>query len=234
MTLHSLAAALSFATIAFAAGLETKYSIKVEDKPPGSSIEVPGDFFGFGFETAFLPHFDNDFSENMVNSIGDRMGKPLVIRIGGTSGDLVQVDPDQKEATECIAGEGCPHSSKDTFSLGESYFDGFKRFKKAHMTIQAPIRPKLSLDSKNWTDASLDYVRRAYTALGKDRVAAIALGNEPDYYDYDEEKYIARAQQLENVITKGLKLEGDDRRIFQLGEIPDGVIEKKRGYKYDL
>lgn len=159
------------------------------------------------------------------------MSKPLIIRIGGTSGDLVQFSENQTEATHCVGPSNCPHSSKDTFILGKSYFDGFELFPKAHMTFQAPIYPKKG--DYEWIEEAMEYVRRAANALGKDRIAAIALGNEPDYYEYGQQKYISRSLELEQRIIKDLKLEGDDQRIFELGDIPDSVIEK-RGGKWGL
>lgn len=62
--------------------------------PPSVSESVaivPGDFVGFGFEIAFLNSYDNEFSNNLVNSVAARMGKPPVIRIGGTSGYVFTV-----------------------------------------------------------------------------------------------------------------------------------------------
>ena len=90
------------------------------------------------------------------------------------------------------------------------------------MTFQAPIYPKLEL--KDWVNRSLDYVQRASEALGKDRIAAIALGNEPDFYYYSEKDYIARALELEKVIIQKLGLTGDARRIFELGDIPNEAL----------
>jgi hypothetical protein len=58
---------------------------------------VPGDFVGVGFEIAFLNSYDNEFSNNLVDSLASRMGKPPVIRIGGTSGYIFTVSPCQKK-----------------------------------------------------------------------------------------------------------------------------------------
>lgn len=200
------------------------YTLHIDTTTPDSAVTVPADFFSFGFETAFLNHFSNDFSQNLVNSVGSRMSKPMILRVGGTSGDLVRFNKSQTEPTHCEGPFQCPHSSKNTYTLGPSYFESFKWFNKTQMTFQAPIYPKEQPD--NWTIASMDYIRNAAKALGKDRIAGIALGNEPDYYKYDMKEYISRALELEGKIIKELGLKGAERSIFELGDIPNSVIKK--------
>ncbi|KAJ5091704.1 hypothetical protein NUU61_006574 [Penicillium alfredii] len=231
-------------------------SVSAQPIAPAGSVKVPADFFSFGFETAFLHHFNNNFSDNIVASVGARMGKPLIIRIGGTSGDLVSIDPHLSNATKCVKGPGCPIDSRATFELGPSYFETFKLFPNATMTIQAPISPyqeknkdgskrEAKMDAphgadmtndkhkkpeyapEDWMDQSLEYVKLAYEALGPKRVAGIALGNEPDYYNYGPEEYTRRALALQKRIIDELHLEGDDRRIFEIGDIPNSVIVKR-------
>jgi hypothetical protein len=53
---------------------------------PPNAFEVPADFPSVGFETAFLPGYNNSFSDKLVASLASRMAAPPVIRIGGTSG----------------------------------------------------------------------------------------------------------------------------------------------------
>lgn len=210
-----------------------KYKLSIEAKAPDSALNVPADFFSFGFETGFFDKFNNPFSENIVESVGKRMGAPIILRIGGTSGDLVSYKESQDEATVCVDGPSCPHSSKDTFSLGPSYFKAFGAFKDAHMVIQAPIYPKQN--KTDWLNRTMDYVTQATKELGQDRLAAIALGNEPNWYDYDQDTYISRALQVEKAVIKKLGLKGDDQRIFELGEIPNAMLNKaKRSYTYSL
>ncbi|KAJ5082640.1 hypothetical protein N7532_011683 [Penicillium argentinense] len=209
------------------ADLPPHYTLQIQPTAPDASMEVPADFFSFGFETAFFNHFENDFSENLVHSINSRMSKPLVLRIGGTSGDLVQFRESQSEAAVCQGAKGCPFSSENTFVLGPSYFNAFKRFEGTHMTFQAPINPKK--ESEDWIRESMDYVRHAAETLGHDRITGIALGNEPDYYAYGLEKYISRALLLEKKIIDDLGLKNESRRIFELGDIPNSVIKRDVG-----
>ncbi|KAI9924217.1 hypothetical protein MW887_007167 [Aspergillus wentii] len=214
--LSPIAISILFAALVKAQNHTHHRTIHIPSSAPDSAVAVPEDFFSFGFESAFLPNFNNDFSDNVVNSVGSRMSKPLIIRIGGTGGDLVLVNDDLKNATKCIAGPSCPKSSKDTFELGPAYFDGFKRFQKAAMTIQAPI------GDKNYTmENTMAYIRHAWEALGQDRVAAIALGNEPNFYDYGVQEYVNRALNIMGNVTEEFNLKGDAAKIFQAGEISD-------------
>ena len=180
-------------------------TLSVPTSRPSDAAAVPADFVSFGFESAFLNDFANDFSENLVGSAAKRSGKPAVIRIGGTSGDKFLFDPNQSAIKVCVDGE-CPIGSNAQYILGPSYFDGFKSFPDARMTIQAPLGANVN------TSLSLEYVRRAYQARGAEGVAAIALGNEPNFYD-TAKKYADDAKALANNITKDLKLK--DKRIFE-------------------
>lgn len=198
------------------------HNVTVPKTTPKDAETVPADFFGFGFESGLVPHYNNTFSENVVNSIASRMSKPLVIRIGGTSGDNIYFDRNQKNGTYCKSGPECKKNSLDTFYIGPDYFDTFKRFKKASMSVQAPIGKDFDLEN------SVAYVHEAYKALGKDRVAAIALGNEPNWYHPDDknaiEDYVKHAVDVENHIVKNLTLKGDDSHIFQVGEIASQAV----------
>ena len=187
---------------------------------PSGAAQVPADFVGFGFETAFLNDYDNTFTENLINSIQQRVSPPIIIRIGGTSGDRVTIDPGQSEVKVCVAGD-CPVGSSASYILGPSYFNGFTAFPNQHMTFQAPMGPTV-----NFT-GSLDYVKRAYAALTAARTTAIALGNEPDSYssqynvNYTIQDYVTDALQLENRIESGLGLD-NSTRIFEVLELADG------------
>ncbi|KAJ5297153.1 uncharacterized protein N7443_008046 [Penicillium atrosanguineum] len=206
-----LLAPLGFGTLVYA---NTYLTVSIPTSSPSRAVAVPADFFSFGFEAAFLPKFANDFSENVVNAIGSRMSKPLIIRVGGTSGDLLRIKEDLTMATHCFAGPGCPDNSKDSFYIGPSYFDGFKRFQNATMTFQAPMGREMDILH------TMAYVKNAWNALGKDRVAGIALGNEPGYYHHwTAKQYVTRALEVEDAITKEFNLSGDAASIFEVGDI---------------
>ena len=74
------------------------------------------------------------------------------------------------------------------------------------------------IDTPNLDDLARGgfHFTRAYSAIGADRVDAIAIGNEPDTYDngtgqYTPEDYTRAALGLERLIVKTLNLPGYSR-----------------------
>ena len=103
-------------------------TVSVPPSAPSEAVQVPRNFIGFGFETAFLNNYCvGEFSENVVNSVAKRLGEPLIIRVGGTSGDRFAYDRNQAEIAVCTGGD-CPIGSSASYTFGPSYFDGFKCF----------------------------------------------------------------------------------------------------------
>lgn len=191
-------------------------SVTLPSSAPANAPEPPADFIGFGFETAFINEYANEFSENLVNNIANRVGAPVIIRVGGTSGDRIEFDPNQSEDKVCVSGD-CPIGSSASYILGPSYFDGFKAFPNQHFTFQAPMGNNVN------TSGSLAYVTRAWQAIGASRVAGIALGNEVNAYggSYSAQKYVNDALALEKSITGALGL-SSNTRIFEVVDSTDG------------
>ena len=197
----------------------TAKTLDITSTAPSSASIAPGDFVGYGFETAFLNNYASiPFSQNLINSVAKRIPGPITIRIGGTSGDRFEFDPNQSEIKVCIDGE-CPVGSSASYIFGPSYFDGFAAFPDQKFSFQARMGPELNVT------ASLEYVRRAYEVLGEERTAGIALGNEPDIYDdqynvtYTVEGYVRDGLDLEERIVEALALDEDAAKIFQIAEL---------------
>ncbi|KAK6189671.1 hypothetical protein LQW54_013034 [Pestalotiopsis sp. IQ-011] len=208
MHYSSLPICLSFIyTAANAIALEP--GAKSDDAPV-----VPKDFVGFGIENAFINNYANDFSNNLIASIGARMGATPVLRVGGTSGDKFFYDPSQTEDKICLEIEDsdCPAGSDASYSLGPSFFDGFAGFPSAKINIQAPLNATVNLTM------TLAYVTQAWEKAGADRVDAIALGNEPEWYDATAEKYVNDALEIQAAIIEALNLTGDARKIFEAAD----------------
>ncbi|KAJ3495381.1 hypothetical protein NLG97_g3435 [Lecanicillium saksenae] len=202
-------------------------TLDVPATQPQNAAVVPKDFVGFGIESAFLPNFDNEFSANLVSSLASRMGKPPVVRVGGTSGDRFQYSPTQKEAKVCLKPP-CK-SSGGTFLLGPSFFESYERFKDARTVIQAPLENPINVTN------TLDFVRLAWKHLdnGK-RVATIALGNEVEYiYKKDAASYVNAALSLQSSIVKNLNLSGNAAKIFEAGNIASGSLSRGDSYHID-
>lgn len=188
--------------------------------PPFNAIIAPPDFVGFGFETAFINHYANDFTQNLLGSVAKRMSAAPVIRIGGTSGDRLLFDENQEEVKVCIAGD-CPIGSSATYLLGPSYFDGFESFQDFRMTFQAPLGPTLNISN------SLNYVQQAYERLGDERLVAIAVGNEPNFYSgqydvyYTHEHHVFDSKIMMHAISAALSFNETfgDKRMFEVLDI---------------
>ncbi|KAK8132358.1 glycoside hydrolase family 79 protein [Apiospora kogelbergensis] len=191
-------------------------TLQVPGTKPTDAAAVPADFLGLNIESAFLNNYANTFSQNLVSSLASRMAAPPIVRVGGTSGDEFVFDPAQPESQikVCVEGE-CPNGSAASYKIGPAFFEGYKAFPDARITIQAPQGPRV-----NGTLVR-EFVRRAWdarAAAGLDprtNVEAIALGNEVEFYDHDVQKYVKDALELEDIIIKELELEGNERRIFE-------------------
>ena len=191
---------------------------------PPDAVQVPADFVGFGFETAFLSNYAvGTFSENLINSVAKRLSVSITIRIGGTTGDRIRrLAPNQQEDKICVEGD-CPVGSDATYTLGPSHFEAFKRFQNQRMTFQVPMGPDVNINQ------SVEYAKRAYNALGADRVAGIALGNEVDIYNsqhddpYTISDYTRDATALQTALTSALHL--PPSRIFEVLNLasPEGA-----------
>ncbi|KAH6635765.1 hypothetical protein F5144DRAFT_155425 [Chaetomium tenue] len=194
-----------------AAGQATVTSTRAIALPtarPSNAFEVPPDFPSVGFETAFLAGYNNSFSNKLVESLASRMAVPPVIRIGGTSGDLITFNPGQAEPAHCTETVK-PCDSRATFVLGRKYFEVFSHFyQSARFSIQAPLG-----DGEPNRTNIVAYVKRAYDALGgAARVNAIAIGNEVNWYhkkQYDAAEYVADAKVAKDAITSALELGSD-------------------------
>ncbi|UNI23789.1 hypothetical protein JDV02_009587 [Purpureocillium takamizusanense] len=200
-------------------------SISIPPTKPDDAIVVPKDFVGFGIESAFLNNFANDFSENLVSALAARMSAPPVMRIGGTSGDYFLFDAHQKEDKVCFHGKCGSHDA--SYLLGQSFFDGYKRFKDARFIVQAPLGNPIN------TTNTLAFVTRAWKNLdGGRRVQAIALGNEVEFiYRAGAKAYVDAALSLQASIVKELKLQGGAANIFEAGNTASGTVTGNKLYQ---
>lgn len=93
------------------------------------------------------------------------------------------------------------------------------------MTFQAPLNTPLNMSN------TLDYVTRAYAALGADRVNAIALGNEVQKYFRDSaDDYVKAAKKMMANITEALNLSGDSQKIFEVVDSFSNAVETHKSW----
>jgi hypothetical protein len=200
-------------------------SLTIPSSMPSSAVHVAPNFVGFGIESAFLSNFDNQFSANLVTCLADRLSEPPVIRVGGTSGDTFHFNAIMHEPKTCVSGP-CG-SSKGQFVVGTSFFDGYRRFPNAIMTIEAPMENPVNKTN------TLMYVTNAWEALGNgSRVASIALGNEVELiYRQGPQQYVQAALELQGDIVDALGLKGSDARIFEAGNTATGTVQHNSSYQ---
>lgn len=77
-------------------------------------------------------------------------------------------------------------------------------------------------------DASAQFVKLAYEALGAERIQAIALGNEVENYAHTPEAYNDMAKKLEDKIISVLGLKSDQTRIFEVLDLGSGSMTALR------
>lgn len=192
-------------------------TLSVPATPSSNSFIVPGDFIGLGFDGGSINDYANQFSQNLVDNVADRIPGPIILRIGGTTSDRLTYDPNQEVPVQCV-GRKCPAGSGVRIIVGPSYFEGFKAFPNQLMSIQAPMGPEL-----NDTNI-IDFMTLAYEALGSDRLAAVALGNEPDLYQkdyhrrYTAAEYANDAKIVEQIVQQALNL-SESEVIFEAPDI---------------
>ena len=71
-----------------------------------------------------------------------------------------------------------------------------------------------------------EYVTRAYKAIGADKVAAIAIGNEvaKAHYEATPGDYVKAVKQVEQIVTNALNLNGQER-IFEVLDLADHQVD---------
>jgi hypothetical protein len=210
-------------SLAYVVSCNAVRDVQIPVTKPDDAVAVPPDFFGFGIESAFINNFDNDFSENLVDSLAARMSKPPIIRVGGTGGDRVRLNPGQGQDKVCVE-EPC-NSSETNYTLGPSFFHGYRRFKSAEVTIQAPINNPINITN------TVSFVWQAWNNLNQGkRVAAIALGNEVEFIYDTVGSYTKAALELQASIVKNLSLSGDAAKIFEAGNTASGSVRNNNYY----
>lgn len=192
----------------------TAVNVPLSLEAPKNAVQAPGNFVGFGFETAFINDYANTFTVNLLKSVSKRLDTAPIIRIGGTSGDRVTFDENQQQVKVCIEGD-CPIGSSASYILGPSYFDGFKYFNDFGLTFQAPLGPVLNISN------TAIYVSRAYEQVNKDNLVAVAIGNEPNLYPgqynikYTLDQYVNGSKTIMDHVSKTLDFD-DGARMFEV------------------
>jgi hypothetical protein len=93
-----------------------------------------------------------------------------------------------------------------------------EKFKDAHFTIQAP----LSAEEPYINETNiLAYVQGAIEKMGIERVNAIALGNEVQWYEPDAKTYVDHYNQMQEIIRGAIGSPSEDGKLFTALDTPD-------------
>ncbi|KAF2637824.1 hypothetical protein P280DRAFT_551970 [Massarina eburnea CBS 473.64] len=204
---------------------------------PQDAYEVPANFPSVGFEHAFLPGFNDDFSSNLIEDLAGRMDDKPIIRVGGTSGDIIKYNPDQTEPHVCLQDghsitgpdifNNCSHQS--TFILGPHFFDAFtQRYKSARISIQAPLDPIHSDNLPNKTNV-VSFIKQAYKSVGADRIDAIAIGNEVNFYEKDGLSYVKDGLEAAKYIKQEVQEVSNSSAATPIWELLNTAWEVSHG-----
>lgn len=181
--------------------------------PAGAGHVVDPSFTAFAFEVAsFYNHsFDangnpNKFVQNLIQGILDRTGGTPILRVGGTSGDLGSYDANLKGPTFRPATEGGPAFDPPYQRLGPSWFNAFKNFPGAKFVFMVPLR-------QDNLPNTIEYAREGLAIIGN-RLDALEIGNEPDFYPkFNMKMYVDRFVKFEKALVAAFP--SLDRKIFQ-------------------
>ncbi|EME42105.1 glycoside hydrolase family 79 protein [Dothistroma septosporum NZE10] len=186
---------------------------------PGASRPVDKSFPGLAFETSSFYSYamkdgqPNTFSQNLISAIFSRTGGTPILRVGGTSGDHGHYDASQKDPVNFPATTTGPHFDKPYLVLGPSYFQAYNSFPNARFLFMVPHEQVyLGLQPVSNT---IEWARQGLAVIG-DRLDALEIGNEPDFYSQiTQQKYIDSSLKIQTALQKEFPELLTDRPIFQ-------------------
>lgn len=160
----------------------------------------------------------NIFSRNLIDTIAERTGTAVHIRVGGTSGDKAAYVPTQNTSIVLPSGAK-PGSIPDGITLGPAWYEGFASFPGVQWTYMAHL-------ALNGTDAENNAIAATREALKYIRhdLEALEVGNEVDLFpgrvrpaNYSVEDYIREWKNYTTAINDQVLAgtEYADSRIFQ-------------------
>ena len=94
------------------------------------------------------------------------------------------------------------------------------------MSFQIPL--SASVNSSNIQD----YATRAYEALGADRLAAVAIGNEVAAKNYESTAadYVKAVKNVEQIVIKALNLSGNSEKIFEVLDLASNQVDSQKQF----
>ncbi|KAI1636493.1 glycoside hydrolase family 79 protein [Biscogniauxia mediterranea] len=156
--------------------------------PTAESLEVgqPQEgFVSYSIEFSSFPDFagnkshPNEFSNNLLDNIGNLTGTKPYIRVGGNTQDFAIYNPNLTVALNGTYNLTRSADYPTTIEIGPSFFESYTTWPDVKFSHGFNLGG--NNDSRRW-DTLLQTVPLACKALGKERLYAWEYGNEPDLY----------------------------------------------------
>ena len=195
--------------------------------PPATSVPIDRSYLGLMVETtswaryASTP-FSVDLIQNIINKTG---GVPMIIRVGGTSGDQAIYNASQKEANHWLYDKPTD-GLLVPISLGQDWLAGFSKIPGARYILEVPL-------ANSSVKETVDFTREVLKGIKPESLEAIEIGNEPNLYDtqtyrgqtkrpkpYTVAEYVGEFLKYSNAISSNVSL--PSRTIFHAGTLADG------------
>ncbi|KAI0006289.1 glycoside hydrolase family 79 protein [Xylariaceae sp. FL0662B] len=158
-------------------------------------------FVSFSIEFSSFPDFagnktnPNEFSNNLLNNLGNLTGTKPYIRVGGNTQDFAIYNPDLNIALNGTYNLSRSVDYPTTIEIGPSYFESYGTW--PNVKFSHGFNMGGNHDDRQW-ETLLQTAVLACKALGKDNLYLWEYGNEPDLFstavrtsNYNESDYVA-------------------------------------------
>ncbi|MEA2186983.1 MAG: hypothetical protein QOK16_1994 [Solirubrobacteraceae bacterium] len=166
------------------------------DPPSAGGGEIPGHFVGFSIEWSLIERYMGTAARPAFANLLANLGSG-VLRIGGSSQDLMQFDPATSNTNRVITPEDLA-SIRETLETVDARDgrrdspDGAPGWGVILGTALAPPEPQRPWVGPDHARAFTRGVQQAFSGAAQRYVVSIGLGNEPDLsYGYDLPRYLA-------------------------------------------
>ncbi|KAK4500543.1 hypothetical protein PRZ48_008732 [Zasmidium cellare] len=197
--------------------------------PSTASPPVDKSFLGLMVETtSWWQYGIQPLSLTLIQNLVNRTNAPVIIRVGGTSGDSVKYNGSQ------LTGNIWPFKDNDVdgllapVTLGVNFTDALEKVEGVRYIIQVPLANTTVENTVNFTKAMLEHIP-------PEKFEAIEIGNEPNLYDgqclrskdncrrkkpYTPEEYVGELQIYTTAIVEEVP-NLPDGDIFHVGSLAD-------------
>ncbi|KAJ2955044.1 hypothetical protein NQZ79_g8886 [Umbelopsis isabellina] len=159
----------------------------------------------------------NQFTQNVVKNIVDRVGQPPAVRVGGNTQDRTYYDPSVLAVRLPAGNASVPNPTQMQIYVGPNFFKLAK-----NLPANTLVTFGVNLKFNNLTDA-IDETKAIFAAFpggkaGKVVLERIEIGNEPDFYFDGVDSYADRWTEFAQNISQAVNLVPGKGPHFQAGD----------------